>query len=132
MIPRLLGDESGDVRQAAVTALRTIGTREQADELLQSAKKEEDPEIKLSMLKTAVELGSSKALVELGLIVGEGGIFADDAYDALKGDLDIEFRKDETKRLIDWIKGHESQLVWNDSTKIFTISSGSWRGKAHF
>ena len=132
MIPKLLGDESDDVRQATVTALRTVGTRQQAGELVQAAKKEEDPEIKLSMLKTAVELGSPKALVELGMIVGEGGIFADDAYDALKGHLNIAFGKEETKRLIDWIKEHESQLEWNDSTRIFTIISGSWRGKAHF
>jgi len=132
MIPRLLTDESDGVRQAAVAALRTVGTPEHAAELVQAAKNEEDPEIKLSMLKTGVEMGSPQAFVELGMLVGEGGIFGEDAYDALKGHLNLTFRKEETKRLIEWIKGHESELQWNKTTRTFTITSSSWRGRAHF
>lgn len=131
-IPELLGDESDAVRQTAVTALRTLGGPEHAGLLTERAKAEEDPEIRLSMLKTAVELGSTSALVELGAMVEEGGIFADDAFDALKGHLDASFRKEETKMLVEWIRTHEADLRWDPATRIFTIGGASWRGRAHF
>src|SRR3972149_433086 len=132
LIPGMLKDESDDVRQTAVTALRSLGAPENAGQLLDAAKEEMDPEIRLSMFKVAVELGSPKALIELGLIVEQGSVFADDAFDALRAHLAITFRKEETKSLIAWIRQHESELQWNQSTRTFTTGGGSWRGKAHF
>ncbi len=131
-MPDLLRDESDAVRQAAVAALRTRGGAGNERVLLETAENEEDPEIRLSMLTTALELGSAKALVRLGQIVEEGGIFADDAFDALKGHLDVSFKKNETKELVSWIARHESELKWNPTTRAFEIGGGSWRSKAHF
>ncbi|HLE31081.1 MAG TPA: iron chelate uptake ABC transporter family permease subunit [Bacteroidota bacterium] len=132
LVPALIKDESDAVRQAAVSAVRIIGAGTTSPELLKAAENEEDPEIRLSLLRTAVELGNVKGLVDLGRVVEEGGIFADEAFDALKGHLELSFRKDETKELVTWIAQHESELTWNPTTQTFTVKSGSWRAKAHF
>ncbi len=130
--PELLKDESDAVRQAAITALKEFGSSDAAASLLHAAQTEDDPEIRLSMLKGAVEMGNSRALIALGAMVEEGGIFADDAFGVMKGHLDFTFRRDETRMLVEWIKDHENDLSWNHVTHIFSIKTGSWRSKAHF
>lgn len=131
-IPALLSDGSDAVRQQAVSAVRVLGGRGDASLLLTAAGNEEDPEIKLSMINAAAGLGNTKALLELGRIIQEGGIFADDAFDVLKGYLNLPFRRDEMEKLTDWIEGHESDLQWDSATKMFSAKTGSWRNRAHF
>ncbi len=117
----LLHDKSDEVEIAVIGAARALGNREAGAKLIERAATAEDPELKSSLLKTAVELGNADAVPLLIQIIREGGVFADDAYDVLRGHLPVEFKKNEVEKLNRWWDENRGRLVWDGSTKMFSV-----------
>ena len=114
-----LNDKSDEVRKAAAVALGRIGGSGESQRLVEAATKEEDEEMKVEFLKTALELGNSNTLVPLVSILKGGSIFADDAYDAIRGHVQFEFKKNEGNKLLRWWNENKQRMVWDDSMKSF-------------
>lgn len=120
-LERLLNDPSDQVKTSVVGGIRVLGTTDDAKQLLETARKEEDPEMKVTMLKAALELGDANAITALAEVVRDGGIFSDDAYDVLKGHLNFSYGKKEMQALVRWIKSNQKQFRWDPSTKMFSL-----------
>ncbi len=115
----LLDDGSDEVETSVIRAIGILGNAESAHKLVEKSERVDDPELKTTLLKTALELGDSTAIPFLIEIVRGGGVFADDAYDALRGHLRIEFRIDEAGKIARWWEENKERLTWDPSTKEF-------------
>ncbi|MBI4547003.1 MAG: metal ABC transporter permease [Ignavibacteriae bacterium] len=120
-ILNLLDDHSFEVKKSALEAVRSLGDSAFATKLVDVAKKEDDPELRTTMLETALELGNSQAIPPLIEIAKEGGIFADDAYDALRGHVQLEFRRDEIGKVQQWWNKNHEKVEWNEKNKTFFV-----------
>jgi len=120
-IEKLLSDASDQVKMSAVNGIRVLGTPDQGEVLIRAAKKEEDPEMQIAMLKAALELGDAGAIPPLADVISEGGIFSDDAFDVLKGHMTFSYGKNQSKALVRWLRSHQKEFVWNSSTKMFSL-----------
>ncbi len=118
---KLLSDKSDQVRKSVLNAVKLLGESRDGEQIVQLAKKEDDPELKVEYLSTAVEVGNADALLPLIDIVRENGIFADDAYHALRAHVQFEFTKMETSKFLSWWKANQGKIVWDKSTKLFTV-----------
>lgn len=49
----------------------------------------------------------------------EGGIFADDAFDAVRGHVKLNFNKNEGDKLQQWWIENGKRAVWNEKAKEF-------------
>ncbi|MGB2867081.1 MAG: iron chelate uptake ABC transporter family permease subunit [Bacteroidota bacterium] len=114
-----LDDRSDEVRKAAAEALGRIGGRLESQKLVDAAAKEEDEEMKVEFLKTALELGNPNAVVPLISVLKQGSVFADDAYDAIRGHVQFEFRKNEGEKLLRWWGENAQRIQWEGGTKTF-------------
>ena len=122
IIKRLLSDPSDQVRISAINGIRILGATEDADVLLTAASRDDDPEMKLAMLKAALELGDAQAIPALAQVVRDDGIFGDDAFDALKGHLDVPSGKVRGAGLVQWVESHRQDFRWNPATKMFSLT----------
>ncbi len=118
----LLDDPSDDVQLAAVQALKTFGDTSASAKLLAKGKIEDDPEMKTTLLKASLELGNPAAIPELLRLIKDGGIFADDAYDALRGHIPFQFRKEEYEKALQWWQENRDRLRWNPGSKEFMVA----------
>jgi zinc/manganese transport system permease protein len=118
-ILELLNDHSDQVQSSVITAIKTMGDNASAEKLIEKANKEDDPELKTLLLRTALELGNSHAVIPLIQLVKDGGVFADDAYDALRGHLQVEFKKDEPDKALRWWNEHQNKVTWDEKAKMF-------------
>jgi zinc/manganese transport system permease protein len=80
----LLHDPSSEVRETALDAIRSLDDVSAAPEILAAASQEDDPEMKVELLSTALQFGEVKAIPELIGVVETGGLFAEDALAALQ------------------------------------------------
>ncbi|HEY6192068.1 MAG TPA: iron chelate uptake ABC transporter family permease subunit [Bacteroidota bacterium] len=122
----LLRDPSDDVRTSAIEAVQALGDSASAEKLISRGREEQDPEMKLRLMRTALELGNPDAIPQLVRIMKEGGLFADDAYDALHGHLPIVFSRNEPEKVGRWWSENRTRLKWNEKTK--TYSTGGQSG----
>jgi len=118
----LLSDKSDDVRRSAIEAIRNLGDGNAAQRLIQSAQSEEDIELKIELLETAMELGNQQAIPMLIQIIEDGGVFADDAYDHLKQHVQFEFKRDEPQKVKQWWEEYHDRLEWDAKTKSFVLN----------
>ncbi|TLY32143.1 MAG: hypothetical protein E6K56_03940 [Ignavibacteria bacterium] len=116
----LLTDPSDEVRSAAIQATRLLGDSSAATRLIASAAQEQDPEMKINLLRAALELGNPNAIPSLIQVIKEGGLFAEDAYDALRGHVPLDFTKDGYGKVERWWKEHRDRLRWDEKTRIFS------------
>jgi len=119
----LLNDPSDEVQQTAIQAIKALGNAETASALISTAEREEDPELKTSLLKTALELGNPNAIPPMIKMLKDGGVFADEAYDALRGHVPVEFKKAEAEKVADWWLKNKDRLHWDEKTKMFALES---------
>jgi zinc/manganese transport system permease protein len=119
-IDSALDDNSDDVKSAAISAVKTLGSYEDSKKLVILAQKEDDPELQISLLEGAIGLGNQDAIPLFINIIEQGGIFADDAFDKLHGHLRFEFERNETGKIRQWWESHKSNLKWDQSTKTFS------------
>ena len=119
----LLDDKSDEVQLSAIDAIKTLGDSTSGEKLLARAAREDDPEMKTTLLKASIELGDVNAIPPLIQIVSEGGVFADDAYDVLRGHIQFPFRRDDHGKLEEWWKENKGKLAWDGKTKTFLEKS---------
>jgi zinc/manganese transport system permease protein len=117
---RLLNDPSNEVRHEALKALRQLGDASASSELLQRATVEDDPEIKIEILGTSLELGEVNAVPLLIEIVEQGGLFASDAFDELQKHIEPKLSNDAGK-LKRWWQGYQGRLQYNAVTGKFQV-----------
>jgi len=120
----LLDDESDDVQSAAINAVKKLGDQQAGERLIRKAGSEDDPEMKTSLLKTALELGDRNAIPLLITVVRGGGVFADEAYDALRGHVQMDAPRSNPQSLERWWKERGEGLVWDQQNGMF-LNSGS-------
>lgn len=120
-IPPLLRDRSDAVKSAAVLALRSLGNAGRANELVDAAKSERDPELLISMARAAIDLGNPGGIPVLAELVSKGGFFADDAYSIIASHLEARFEKRQMEALLRWFKENESRLHWDAEQHKFIV-----------
>ncbi len=119
----LLDDGSEDVQISTVKALRTLGGSGAASRLLERAAALDDPELKSTILQAALEMGSEAAIPPLIQMVTDGGLFADDAFEILKGHVDLPFQRDDPEKMKRWWDENKTKLRWDEKKKMFFTAS---------
>lgn len=117
----LMSDKSDDVRKSAIKAIEILGDREISDRLVAAAEGEEDLEIKLQILNSAMHLGNPMAIPILIGMVKDGGIFADDAFGILRSHVEIPFKYNEVDQMRHWWEKNGNDLHWDQEAKMFTV-----------
>ncbi|GJQ20923.1 MAG: hypothetical protein HBSIN02_12780 [Bacteroidia bacterium] len=120
-VPSLLRDESDAVKTAAVNALRTFGGGLKAEQLVDAARREEDPELKLMMIRAALDLGNPAALPILADMVAEGGFFSAEAYEVLTTHVGNRFPKTQMSAFKMWLKENGRDLYWDEQLHKFVL-----------
>jgi len=120
-ISLLLKDKSSDVRSSAVRALKSLGSTQASQPLVDAAKTEDDPEVKVQMLEAALELQSLQAIPELIRIIEDGGIFAREAYEHLRSHVAFEFQIGEIEKVKKWWRENNNKLTWDGTRKMFVV-----------
>jgi zinc/manganese transport system permease protein len=123
-LPRILdclSDNSDQVVLSVIRAAQLLGDSSSASRLIAQARSSNDPEMKTSLLKTALEMGSPDAIPALIQLIKDGGIFADDACDALRGHIPGEVDKKHPERLLRWWDEHRTRLQWDRNAKTFSV-----------
>lgn len=121
-ILEVLNDRSGEVRRKAVMTLKALDDSEYAKNLIERAKNEEDPEIKIHMLEAALELRDHNAIPAMVEAIEEGGIFAHDAFEHLRSHVAVDFRIHELEKVRRWWKENASRLKWDEQKKMFFVA----------
>lgn len=119
----LLGDGSEEVQMSAVKALRTLGSPAAGKRLLERSAALDDPELKSTMLQAALEMGNADAIPPLIQMVTDGGLFADDAFEILKGHVDLPFHRDDPQKMKQWWDDNKTKLRWDEKKKMFFTAS---------
>jgi hypothetical protein len=116
----LLHDKSDEVRRSAIATIAVLGGKNEASKLVDSAAPEEDTEIKILLLETALELGHESAIPLMIQIMQDDPVFADDAYHSLRGHIQLEFTRTETEKVKRWWEERKGRLQWDEKTKMFS------------
>ena len=117
-----LKDRSDEVQRSAIEAVRVLGDGQAAQKLIDAASSQDDVELKIEMLDTALELHDSDAIPLLVRIIQEGGVFASDAYDHLKSHIPISFKSTEVSIVTRWYEQNRSHLRWDEGTHAFRVA----------
>jgi zinc/manganese transport system permease protein len=117
----LLDDKSDQVVINTVQALRVLGDSSIASRLIEKAAHVDDPELKTSLLKTALEMGNPNAIPVLIDVIGKGGVFGDDAYDVLRGHVKTDVGKEQPGKLNEWWKENQKKLRWDAEAHMFGV-----------
>jgi len=118
-ILKLLNDNSDEVKESAIKAIRDLGDSAASAELFKKSESEPDPEMRTRLLVTSLELGNPDAVLPLIAIVNGGGIFAEDAFGALKDHLPFDFKKEDTGKLLAWWNEHRTRMHWRPANNMF-------------
>jgi len=121
----LARDPSYTVRKSVLHAVLLLGESRDGELLVQVAEHEEDPEMKVAMLSTALNVGAAGALLPLVDIAREDGLFADEAYHALHDRVEFTFTKSTLDKLVQWWKTNQHRLIWDKATKRFIVQRGT-------
>jgi zinc/manganese transport system permease protein len=116
----LLDDRSDQVVLGVLSYARDLGDSADAIRLLARAAAVEDPELKTEILAAALAMGNPGAIPGLIQVASEGGVFADDALDALKGHVRITPGDDRPARLSAWWNKNRSRIRLDRGTGMFT------------
>jgi hypothetical protein len=114
-----LADQSDQVILSAIRAVRAMGDSTASARLVERAEQVTDPELKTQFLKAALEMGDRNAIPSLIRVITGGGVFGDDAYDVLRGHVNVALGKDEPRKLVDWWERNERHVVWDAGKKMF-------------
>jgi len=118
LIP-LLHDPSSDVRDKVLKAFRVLGDTSVVTSLITSGNQEEDPEMKIEILETALELGDARAIPAFIETINAGGLFGGDAFDQLQRHLDPKFKSGDVAGLKKWWQENRNRIEFDPQTKRF-------------
>jgi hypothetical protein len=116
----LLEDKSDEVRKTASKAIEVLGDLEASKRLIDLATKEDDPELRLQFLSSAIQLGNVDAIPALAQMMNDGGIFAEDAYNILKQHVQLDFKEGEGDKVRHWSQQNSDKLQWDEMAKKFS------------
>ena len=117
----LLDDGSDEVVLSVLRAAQVLGDSAAASRLLTKAGNVADQELKTEILKAALAMGNPGAIPGLIQVAGEGGVFADDALDALKEHVRIGPGNDRPGKLSAWWNENKSRIRRDRSTGMFAV-----------
>jgi len=117
----LVSDRSDEVRKAAIAAIELVGDRAASDSLLEAVQREDDAEIKLQILTSALKMGNPLSIPQLISMVADGGIFAEDALGLLRAHVGIDPKINNAQQLRRWWKANGNRLHWDGAAKMFTM-----------
>jgi zinc/manganese transport system permease protein len=117
----LLRDPSSDVKDEVLKAFRVLGDTSVADSLISSVSQEDDPEMKIEFLGTALQLGDARAIPLLISLADSGGLFGSDAFDALQEHLEPRFKGGDVASLKKWWKEKQSRIEFDAGAKRFRL-----------
>lgn len=120
-ILQLLTDKSDDVRRSVLAAVKNFGDGIAAKKLVAASEKEDDPDMQIQFLETALELGDADAIPAMIHIIQNGGIFADDAHDHLQSHIPISFSVKDVGKIQRWWDTNHNKLRWDAATKKFFV-----------
>jgi zinc/manganese transport system permease protein len=124
----LLNDRSDEVQRSAAEAVKALGGKMEGQKLVELSKGKDDPEMKIYFLRNAMDLGCPDAVPALAKIMKEGGIFADDAFDAVRGHVQLNFNKNQGEKLHRWWTENERRIAWNEKAKEFELTGQRQHG----
>jgi len=117
----LLNDSSDEVVLGVLRTAQAVGDSTDAARLLAKAETVGDTELKTEILKAALAMGNPGAIPGLIQVAGEGGVFADDAIDALKQHVRIAPGNDRPGNLGAWWDANKARIRRDTSTGMFTV-----------
>jgi hypothetical protein len=117
----LLDDSSDEVVLGVLRAAQVLGDSADASRLLAKAGSVADPEMKTEVLKAALAMGNPGAIPGLIQVASDGGVFADDALDALKEHVRIGSGNERPGKLGAWWNENKNRIRRDRSTGMFTI-----------
>ncbi|HUI08956.1 MAG TPA: iron chelate uptake ABC transporter family permease subunit [Bacteroidota bacterium] len=117
----LLDDGSDEVVLAVLHAVQPIGDSSDASTLVARAGKIDDREMKTEFLRAALRMGDPAAIPELIGVVADGGVFAADALDAIKGSVRLPSGMETPARLKRWWAANRGRIRREASTGIFYL-----------
>ncbi|HTY60172.1 MAG TPA: metal ABC transporter permease [Bacteroidota bacterium] len=118
----LLDDGSDEVVLAVLRAAQALGDSADARALLEKAPGVGDQELRTDILKAALAMGNPGAVPGLIAIASGGGVFADDALDALKAHLVIPPGFDRPGKLAPWWNKNRNRVHREKTTGMFSLA----------
>ena len=98
-----------------------LGDSADASRLLAKAAGTADPELRTEILKTALAMGNPGAIPGLIKVVSDGGVFADDALDALRSRVALGEAGASPGKLQAWWNENRNRIRRNGTTGMFEI-----------
>ncbi|TAK59299.1 MAG: hypothetical protein EPO24_08035 [Bacteroidetes bacterium] len=120
-ISELIHDKSDDVRNAVLETFLVMGDHNAAELLITKASSEEDPELQLELLRTALSIGGKEAVQILIEIINAEGIFSEDAREILNNKLPDNFKELTNEEIPEWWKKYGGGLEWDGTMKMFKV-----------
>jgi zinc/manganese transport system permease protein len=117
----LLDDGSDEVVLSVLRTAQVLGDSVDASSLLAKAAAVGDPELRTEILKAALAMGDPRAIPGLIRVVADGGVFADDALDALRGHVAIGPGNEKPDRLGAWWNENKGRIRRNRDTGMFAV-----------
>jgi zinc/manganese transport system permease protein len=117
----LLDDGSDEVVLSVLRAAPMLGDSADASRLLAKAAGTADPELRTEILKTALAMGNPGAIPGLIKVVSDGGVFADDALDALRSRVALGEAGASPGKLQAWWNENRNRIRRNGTTGMFEI-----------
>ncbi len=117
----LLDDGSDEVVLSVLRAAQVLGDSADASRLLAKASGVADLELKTEILKAALAMGNPGAIPGLIQVAGAGGVFADDALDALKGHVRFSPGSDRPGKLGAWWNENKNRIRRDRNTGVFSL-----------
>lgn len=116
-----LDDGSDEVVLSVLKAAKALGDSADASRLIARAEAVDDPELKTQILEAALAMGNPGAIPGLIRVASGGGVFADDAMDALKQHVRIGPGEDRPGRLGPWWNENRNRLRRDGATGMFML-----------
>jgi zinc/manganese transport system permease protein len=113
----LIHDPSSSVRLDAIHALSSLGDQSTASTLLQSAASEDDEEVKVALLGSALALGESRAIPPLIAIAVSKSLFSSDAQTQLRDHLALPPSVKTLPELKKWWEANQHRLEFDAAAK---------------
>jgi HEAT repeat protein len=117
----LLDDGSDEVVLSVLRTAQVLGDSADASSLIAKAARVGDPEFRTEILKAALAMGDPRAIPGLIRVIADGGVFADDALDALRARVAIGPGNEKPGKLTAWWNENKGRIRRDRSTGMFAV-----------
>ncbi len=117
----LLDDGSDEVVLSVLHSAQAMGDSADAAALLKKASLTDDPELRTEILKAALAMGNPGAIPGLVEVATGGGVFADDALDALRARVVLSPGAAKPGNLAGWWSENKHRIRRDAHTGMFSV-----------